>query len=210
MFRCQFIHIFFLLLLVFCVSYLRSHCWIQGHKDLYLCIHHRIFSFYSYICILFTNLLNVYLFFERESTSGEGTERNRDTESEAGCKALSCQQRARCRAWTHKPWDHDLSWSWTFNQLSHPGAPTFAYLIGAHLCIWYKLVVSTFILLHVDVQFSLNHLLKRLFFPSQNGLGIPFKYQVTKMWEFQFNFCNFNSYTIDLMSTLKNASSAGS
>ena len=38
-------------------------------------------------------------------------------------QALSCQCRAWCRAWTHELWDHDMSWSWTLNQLSHPGAP---------------------------------------------------------------------------------------
>ena len=27
-------------------------------------------------------------------------------------QALSCQHRAQHRAWTHKVWDHDLSWSW--------------------------------------------------------------------------------------------------
>ena len=39
-------------------------------------------------------------------------------------QALSCQHRAWCRAWTHKPRDHDLSRSWSLNQLSYPGAPT--------------------------------------------------------------------------------------
>ena len=37
-------------------------------------------------------------------------------------QALSCQHRAWCRAQTHELWDHDLSWSWTLNRLSHPGA----------------------------------------------------------------------------------------
>ena len=31
--------------------------------------------------------------------------------------------RAWCGARTHKPWDHDLSWSWILNWLSHPGTP---------------------------------------------------------------------------------------
>ena len=38
-------------------------------------------------------------------------------------QALSCLYRARCRARTHKLWDHDLSQSWTPNWLSHLGAP---------------------------------------------------------------------------------------
>ena len=29
--------------------------------------------------------------------------------------ALSCQHRARCGARSHKPWDHDLWWSWLLN-----------------------------------------------------------------------------------------------
>ena len=29
-------------------------------------------------------------------------------------------------AWTYEPWDHDLSWSWMLNRLSHPGAPRYA------------------------------------------------------------------------------------
>ena len=36
-------------------------------------------------------------------------------------QALSCQHGARRGAWTHEPWDHDLSWSRTPNGLSHPG-----------------------------------------------------------------------------------------
>ena len=40
-----------------------------------------------------------------------------------GLQALSCQHRARRRAQTHGPWDHDLSRSRPPNQLSHPGAP---------------------------------------------------------------------------------------
>ena len=40
-------------------------------------------------------------------------------------QALSCQHRAWWGAQTHKPWDHDLSWSHTLKWLSHTGAPTF-------------------------------------------------------------------------------------
>ena len=35
-------------------------------------------------------------------------------------QAPSCQHRARCGARTHKPWDHDLSWSRMLNWLSPP------------------------------------------------------------------------------------------
>ena len=62
-------------------------------------------------------------FWERDNVSRGGAEREGDTESEAGSRpALSCQHRAQCGAWTHELRDHDLSWSQTLNQLSHPGA----------------------------------------------------------------------------------------
>ena len=54
---------------------------------------------------------------ERQSMSGEGAEREGDTESEGGSRL--CVDRAR----THKPQDHELSQSWMLNQPSHPGAP---------------------------------------------------------------------------------------
>ena len=45
-------------------------------------------------------------------------------------QTLSCQHRAQCRAWTHKPWDLDLSQSWTLNLLSHPGVPCIFLLLN--------------------------------------------------------------------------------
>ena len=39
----------------------------------------------------------IYLFWKRERENLK--------------QALHCQHRARCGAWTHKPWDRDLSWS---------------------------------------------------------------------------------------------------
>ena len=78
---------------------------------------------------------NVYYFWERErererdSMSGGGAEREGDTESKAVTRlCLSCQHYARCRAGTHRPRDHDLSWSWMLNWLSHPGAPSDCFL----------------------------------------------------------------------------------
>ena len=38
-------------------------------------------------------------------------------------QAPSCQHRAWHGAWTHGPWDHDLSQSQTLDWLSHPGTP---------------------------------------------------------------------------------------
>ena len=61
--------------------------------------------------------------FERECKRG-GAERE-GTEDPKG--APCWQQWAQCGARTHKPWDRDLSRSWTLNLLSHPGAPKWAF-----------------------------------------------------------------------------------
>ena len=55
---------------------------------------------------------------ECEWGRGRETERHRIW---SRLQALSGQHRAQCRARTHKLRDHDLSWSRTLNQLSHPG-----------------------------------------------------------------------------------------
>ena len=61
---------------------------------------------------------------ERETElDGGGTERERETQNPNRLQALNCQHRARCGAWTHELWDHDLSWSQTLNQRSHSGTP---------------------------------------------------------------------------------------
>lgn len=59
---------------------------------------------------------------ERVCEQGRGRERGR-LRIRSRLQALSCQHRAWCRAWTHEPWDHDLSRSCMLNQLSHPGTP---------------------------------------------------------------------------------------
>ena len=58
---------------------------------------------------------------EGNTMSGEGAEREGDTESNAGSR-LCCQHRVQHGAWTHELWDHDLSRISTLNWLSHPGA----------------------------------------------------------------------------------------
>ena len=74
----------------------------------------------------FSIFLKIYLFWERErkteSEWGRGRERGRHR-IRSRLQALSCQHRAWCGAWTHELRDHDLSWSQTLNQLSHPGVP---------------------------------------------------------------------------------------
>ena len=63
---------------------------------------------------------------ETEHEWGRGRERGRHR-IRSRLQALSHQPRARRGARTHRPRDRDLSWSWTLNQLSHPGAPKFFF-----------------------------------------------------------------------------------
>ena len=58
---------------------------------------------------------------ETEHKQGRGRERER---IRSAFQALSCKHRAQRRAQSHELWDHDLNWSRTLNQLSHPGTPT--------------------------------------------------------------------------------------
>ena len=61
---------------------------------------------------------------EREHEWGAGRDRERERDRiRSRPQALSCQQRARLEARTHRPWAHDLSQSRILNWLSHPGAP---------------------------------------------------------------------------------------
>ena len=59
---------------------------------------------------------------QRQSVSGGGSEREGDR-IWSRFQALRCLHRAQHGAWTHKPWDHDLSQSRMLHWLSHPGAP---------------------------------------------------------------------------------------
>ena len=65
---------------------------------------------------------------ERDRALVGERQRERDTQSlkQAPGSELSAQLfRAQCGAWTHEPWDHDLSRSQTLTWLSHPGAPVY-------------------------------------------------------------------------------------
>ena len=71
------------------------------------------------------NFFLTFIYFwdkERQSMDGGGSERGRHRIWNR-LQALSCQHRARRGAWTHRPRDHDLSWSRTLDQLSHAGTP---------------------------------------------------------------------------------------
>ena len=67
----------------------------------------------------------LFYFWKRERESMSRGRAERDWETEDLKQALYWQQRAQCRTWTHKRWDHDLSWSWMLNRLSPPGDPDF-------------------------------------------------------------------------------------
>ena len=56
--------------------------------------------------------------------AGEGRDTHRIRSS---FQALSCQHSTCWGAQTHELWDDDLSWSWTLNWLSHPGALDYSF-----------------------------------------------------------------------------------
>ena len=66
---------------------------------------------------------NFFLKFINLRNSANGWRAEREREREDPKQAPHCQCKARCWAWTHKLWNHDLNWSRTFNWLSHPGTP---------------------------------------------------------------------------------------
>ena len=80
-------------------------------------------------------LIFIYLLRERERVNRGGTEREGDR-IRSRLQARSCQHRARRGAWTHKLWDHDLSWSRMLSWLSHPGVP-FPGSLKVPVCQWW-------------------------------------------------------------------------
>ena len=92
---------------------------------------------------------NVFYLFLRERDTecqpGRGRERERKRHGIwSRLQALSCQHRAQHGTWTHKLQDHDLSWSWMLNRLSHLGASATSILMSS----------SLFCLLEVYFSFS--------------------------------------------------------
>ena len=73
---------------------------------------------------------NVYFWErERQSASGGGVERQRDTESEVGSRLWAVStNRTWCGAWSQELWNHDLSHSQRLNRLNHLGTPSFFVL----------------------------------------------------------------------------------
>ena len=69
----------------------------------------------SWVSILMSNkidfiFISLLIYFESERVQeyeqGRGRVRGRENPKQAPW----CQRRARCRAWSHELWDHDLSW----------------------------------------------------------------------------------------------------
>ena len=86
-------------------------------------------SIYPYVKLVYffkKFFLTFIYFFETErdrAWMGEGQRERGRHRIQNRLQALSCRHRARSRAQTHRPRDHDLSRSWTLNWLSHPDAP---------------------------------------------------------------------------------------
>ena len=80
--------------------------------------------------------INVY-FWERQSASRVGADREGDTECEVGSRLHIVSTEPDAGLELNELWDHDLSRSRSLNRLSHPGAPRF-------LNIWNPLTVSQF------------------------------------------------------------------
>ena len=80
---------------------------------------------------------NIYLFLrerERETECKQGRDRERGSHRiRSRFQAPHCQHRGWHGAWTHKPWDQNLSWSRTLNRLSHPGSSA-CFLFKASVC----------------------------------------------------------------------------
>ena len=75
---------------------------------------------------------NIYLFLrDRKSISRGRAKREGDRVSKTG-SVLSVQSPILAR--TQEPWEHDLSWSWLLNWLSHPGAPVFCFFFKCCAC----------------------------------------------------------------------------
>ena len=80
---------------------------------------------------LFFKFLKIFIYFWEKDIQREwGRDRERGRHGiRSRLQALSCQHRAWHGARTHELWDHDLSRSWTLNQLTNLGAPSFKHFL---------------------------------------------------------------------------------
>ena len=107
-----FVWFFFVVLFL----YKTSHFIYSLFSWFFLLVYVYCISLSSFEIIIFLTFIH-YWKIETEHEQGRGRKRGRHR-IQSRLQALSCQHRARHRAWTHKPWDHDLSWSRTLNRLS--------------------------------------------------------------------------------------------
>ena len=101
------------------------------------------------------NFFNVYFFLRERQHVNRG--RGRQTGRQDLKRAPCWQQRVWCGARTHKPWDHDLSWSQKLNQLSHPGAPLRFFVKKKYVQDTFALIITAYrkLLIFEYLYFSL-------------------------------------------------------
>ena len=118
----------------------------KAHKSECVCVNKPPFAStglhqpHSCICLFNTHIKKIFLMFiyfwererETEHEQGRGRERGRHR-IRSSLQVPSCQHRAQNGAWTHEPWDHDLSWSQPLKQLSHPGSSN-THLFFKYIC----------------------------------------------------------------------------
>ena len=101
----------------------------------------------------FKVFFNVYLFLrerETEHEQGRGRDRGRHNPRQAPGSELSAQSPTKG---LNSPWDHDLSWSWMINPLSHPGARYSSFfmshlLISISFLLWFLTTSSSYLLMN--------------------------------------------------------------
>ena len=153
------------------------------------------------------NFFNVYLFLRERERDLFLRERGRHR-IQSKLQGLSCQHRARCRARIHEPWVHDLSWSQTLNQPSHPGAPfrtntCFIVICKTHLYKTNSLERYSLSLLHALENFIVFYLCL-LFRPVQEiifysyflsqGLVVSMKHSKPSLVFFKWSLEMFSGF----------------
>ena len=78
-----------------------------------------------FVCMYISMCIFIFIFIlEKERMQVRQRQREGDRGSKAGSVLT---QQVQCGARTCELRDHDLSLSWTLNQLSHPGAPIYHF-----------------------------------------------------------------------------------
>ena len=94
----------------------------------------------------------MFIYFVREMDRmqvGEG-QRGRQNPKQAPGSELSAQSPMRgSNPWI---WDHDLSWSWQLNTLSHPDAPITIFIGFSHVLSIFLYIMSNFIYFSLSIS----------------------------------------------------------